>query len=684
MSVPVKWLKEYIEIDWSPQELAHRLTMAGIAVDAVGDDQDDALLELDLTPNRGDCLGLINMAREVSALSGNPVTIPQVKVKESNEKIEDYITVDIAEPDLCRRYAARVIKNCRVAPSPQWMQERLTRAGIRPINNIVDVTNYVMLECNQPLHAFDYRLLGDQPRILVRCARPGETITTLDGVERILDQEMLLITDGNRAVALAGVMGGENTEINENTGDVLLESAWFLGTNIRKTGRKLALRSDSSMRFEKGTDIEGVIYAVNRAAQLIQELAGGELVKGICDNYPRPWSTEEIILRPERVNYVLGTEISPDEIGDCLKRLGLKYSKSKAQFKLKAPSYRPDLIIEADLIEEVARLYGYDRIPPHLPEGDSSPGGLNPGQKYRTIVKELMSRNFFEVVTYNFVNPASLDRIRIEQNSFLRNLIKVANPLSEDQSVMRTILLPGLLGCIANNLARKNQNLAFFEMGPVFYPEERGLSREVLKLSAVVCGERESYWLKQNMAMDFFYLKGLVEDLLQQLGVSEFNFTPFEDSSYHPGRTAIITAQGRDIGIIGEIHPLVLQDYNIRQRACAFELDMQSLFELSRKRSMNDEIVRYPSVERDIALLIPMEVTAQELLSCISKTGGELLRQVAVFDLYSGGQVPQGQKSMAFRLTWQSNQKTLIDSEVISLMEKVLEKLKMECRASQR
>lgn len=684
MSVPIKWLKEYIKIDWSSEELAHRLTMAGIAVDPVGTSEDDAALELDLTPNRGDCQGLINMAREVAALSGNPVLIPKVIMNENNEKVEDYITVEIAEPDLCRRYAARVIKNCRVAPSPEWMQDRLANAGIRPINNIVDVTNYVMLESNQPLHAFDYHLLGEDKRILVRCARPEETITTLDGVERSLDNEMLLITDGTRGVALAGVMGGENTEINDDTTDVLLESAWFLGTNIRKTGRKLALRSDSSMRFEKGTDIEGVIYAVNRAAFLIQELAGGEVVKGVFDNYPRPWKADEIILRSERVNYVLGTQISIEEIGDCLKRLGLKFTKNRGQFKVYAPSYRPDLMIEADLIEEVARLYGYDRIPPRLPEGDSSPGGLETEQKYRSTVKELMSRSFFEVVNYSFVNPSALDKIRIPESSPLRSFIKIANPLSEDQSVMRTMLLPGLIDNIARNLARKNQNLAFFEMRPVFYPDNGGLAREILKLGAVVCGERETFWLQKNVAMDFFYLKGLLEDLLQQLSVNDVRFTAIGHPSYHPGRTAVIEAEGSEIGIIGEIHPLVLENYNIRHRACAFELDMQCLFELSRKRAMNDEIVRYPSVERDIALLVPTEVSAQELLACINRTGGELLRQANVFDIYSGGQVPAGKKSMAFRLTWQSNQKTLTDSEVITLMEAVLEKLKLEFNTSQR
>ncbi|MEN6390990.1 MAG: phenylalanine--tRNA ligase subunit beta [Syntrophomonas sp.] len=684
MSVPIKWLKEYIKIDWSKEELAHRLTMAGVAVDPDGDSEDDAALELDLTPNRGDCLGLINMAREVSALSGNPVLIPKVSLKENHEKVEDYITVEIEEPDLCRRYAARIVKNCRVAPSPEWMQDRLTNAGIRPINNIVDVTNYVMLESNQPLHAFDYRLLGEDHRILVRCARPEEIITTLDGVKRSLDNEMLLITDGTRGVALAGVMGGENTEINDDTTDVLLESAWFLGTNIRKTGRKLALRSDSSMRFEKGTDIEGVIYAVNRAAALIQELAGGEVVKGVFDNYPRPWKADEIILRSERVNYVLGTEISIEEIGDCLKRLGLKFTKNRGQFKVYAPSYRPDLMIEADLIEEVARLYGYDRIPSCLPDGESSPGGLETEQKYRSMVKELMSRSFFEVVNYSFVNPSVLDMIRIPESSYLRSFIKIANPLSEDQSVMRTILLPGLLDNIARNLARKNQNLAFFEMRPVFYPDDGGLAREILKLGAVVCGERETFWLQKNVAMDFFYLKGLLEDLLQQLSVNDVRFTATDHPSYHPGRTALIEAEGREIGIIGEIHPLVLENYSIRQRACAFELDMQSLFELSRKRAMNDEIVRYPAVERDIALLIPSGVNAQDLLASIRNTGGELLRQVVVFDLYSGGQVPESKKSMAFRLTWQSNQKTLTDNEVSDLMEAVLEKLKAEHQASQR
>ncbi len=675
MAVPLNWLRDYVDIEWSADELAHRLTMAGVAIEGVDKAGDDVILHLDLTPNRGDCLGIINLAREVSALSGADVRFPEIILNENQENINDYIKVGIADPDLCQRYAARLVKNCRVAPSPSWMQERLEKAGIRPINNLVDVTNYVMLETNQPLHAFDYHLLGDAKEILVRRAKEAETIVTLDGIERSLDKNMLLITNGEKGVALAGIMGGENSEINEDTCDVLLESAWFLGTNIRRTSRRLALRSDSSMRFEKGTDIGGVIFAVDRAAALIQELAGGEVVAGIVDKYPGKWKPVKIALRPDRVNFLLGAELSIKEISDCMKRLGFKVSKKQDILQVTVPTYRPDLQIEVDLIEETARLYGYDKIPARLPEGTSSQGGMDSYQKFKAVLSALMTRDFFEVVNYAFTSASVYDRINLPDESSFRNVLRLSNPLSEEQSVMRTLLLPGLLESVATNLSRRNQNLSFFETGTVFYPCGDGLPEEVLKIGAIVCGERESYWHKKNVKMDYFYMKGILEDLLGQLEIGSISFIPDEDPSYHPGRTACIQCSGKNVGIIGEIHPTVLDNYNIRQRACAFELDVKVLYELSQGKRLKEEIARYPSVERDIAVLVPLEIQAARILEAINKEDRGLLKNVEVFDLYSGDQVPAGKKSMAFRLTLQSSQRTLTDSEANEFREKVVDRL---------
>ncbi|MGB4302342.1 MAG: phenylalanine--tRNA ligase subunit beta, partial [Syntrophomonadaceae bacterium] len=384
MGVSTNWLKKYVDYKWSAEELAEALTMAGIAIEGIDDVDGDKVLDLDLTPNRGDCLGMINLAREVAALTGAQVNIPEIKIEESPEHISSYVDVEIDDPDLCRRYAARVVTNVKIGTSPAWMQDALMHSGIRPINNVVDVTNYVMLETNQPLHAFDYRLLAEDKRIVVRRANSGEKFTTLDGVERILEDSMLVITDGKKPVALAGIMGGQNTEINDNTTTVLLESANFDPVNTRRTSHKLALRSDSSMRFEKGVDINGAVFAINRAAQLIQELAGGQVVAGVCDVYPKPFSPLTIKLRPQRVNELLGTDLTPEQVIAYLQRLSftVKQSKSKGLLEVVVPTYRPDLQIEEDLIEEVARLHGYNLIPSQMPSGASS-GGLTPYQKFQ-------------------------------------------------------------------------------------------------------------------------------------------------------------------------------------------------------------------------------------------------------------------------------------------------------------
>lgn len=684
MTVSISWLKQYIDIDWTPQELAHRLTMAGIAIEGVEEQESGVVMELDLTPNRGDCLGLINLAREVSALNGNPVKIPEPDIVENRENVKDYIEIEIAAPDLCLRYTARVVKNVEVKPSPEWLQTYLISSGIRPISNIVDVTNFVMLETNQPLHAFDYNLLGREKKILVRKAEYQEKFTTLDGVERELDLDSLVITNGVRPVALAGVMGGLNTEINDNTRDILIESAIFLNTNIRRTSKKQGLRSDSSIRFEKGIDIEGSIYALNRAAQLMQQLAGGEVVKGIVDVYPGRKPPLIIKLRPERVNYLLGTNLSVAAIKGYLENLQFKIKEKKGLLEVQVPTYRPDISMEVDLIEEVARLHGYNKIPDTLPAGISI-GGLTDYQQFRDNLKGIMAGNFNEVINYSFTGPQAYDLIQLPEDSKYRNVVTIANPLSEDQSLMRTLLLPGLLNNVSTNLARRNNNLAFFEAGAVFHPANNNkLPQEILKLGAIVCGELELNWTKNKVTMDFYYLKGLVELLFKELGINDYAFEACELPSYHPGRAARVLCKNREIGVMGEIHPVVLSNYDIDERACALEFDINTMYELSGRKTMTEQIARYPAVERDIAILLANDTPAGQAVSVIQNSFPKLLRKVVVFDIYTGRQVPEGFKSLAFRLIFQSMEKTLTEKDINNAVDSILTSLQEKLGAKLR
>lgn len=685
MGVPTSWLKKYIDYSWSAEELAEALTMAGIAVEGIDDVEGDKVLDLDLTPNRGDCLGIINLAREVAALTGNQITLPEIKIQENSEDISSYIQVEIQDPDLCRRYAARVVKNVKIAPSPAWMQEALIRSGIRPINNVVDVTNYVMLETNQPLHAFDYNLLSPEKRIVVRRAYSGEKFTTLDDVERVLEENMLLITDGEKPVALAGVMGGQNTEINDNTITVLLESANFDPVNTRRTSQKLALRSDSSMRFEKGVDINGAIFAINRAAQLIQELAGGEVVSGICDVFPRPQFPLTITLRPQRVNEILGTQLTVDEVIDYVRRLSFAIETDSALdvLQVTVPTYRPDLQLEVDLIEEVARLHGYNAIPSQLPTVASS-GGLTPYQQFQARIRNTMAASLREVINYSFINRDMFDRIMLPSEDYRRHAVAIANPLSEEQGVMRTLLMPGLLTNISRNLARRNQNPAFFEMGSVFIPGEEKLPCEVLKLGAAVSGRGDISWKIPSQELDFYYLKGLVEDLFRQIGVKNGRFEAAVAPGFHPGRTAIIKCGEDEVGIIGEVHPQVLENFEIKDRVVLTELEVEKLFKHAVPRVMTESIVRFPAVERDLAVLLPMNTPATEAINTIRTAGEPLLREVVIFDLFTGGQLPEDVKSMAFRLTFRSDEGTLTDNEVKGAIDSIIEELQQKLGAKLR
>jgi phenylalanyl-tRNA synthetase beta chain len=487
---------------------------------------------------------------------------------------------------------------------------------------------------------------------------------------------MLVITDGQKPVALAGIMGGQNTEINDNTTTVLLESACFQGPSIRRSSKKLGLRSDSSIRFEKGTDVNGVIYAIDRAASLIQELGSGEVVAGVCDVYPAPQVNRRILLRPDRVNFLLGTQISKEEITEYLQQLRFKTSAIDNYLVVEVPTYRPDIEIEVDLIEEVARLYGYDRIPSQLPSGPVSPGGLNQSQKFVDRVSQILSSQMHEVINYSFISPAWLNRLLPGEHSNLRDTVKIAKPLSEEQSVMRTTLLPGLLDNVGRNLAKKNSNLAFYEIGKVFYPAGEGLPNEKLKLGAITAGTTEVNWLKHKVEMDYFYLKGILEPLLNRLGIIEYELQPCTADAYHPGRTARLVYKNKELGYIGEVHPRVLQNFGIKIRACAFELDVETMFEVSTGSIMVEEIAKYPPVERDLAIIVKDEVNVAEIVQVIKQTESVLLQDVIVFDIYVGDPVPAGCKSIALKLVLQSKDKTLTDDEVNETISHVLEALK--------
>ncbi len=671
MNVSLNWLTKYVEINMDVKELAHKLTMAGIEVEGIRSVESDYILELDLTPNRGDCLGLINLAREVAAITGSRLKIPDIEIHENEENIKDYIDIEIADQELCKRYAARMVKNVQIKPSPAWLQEALTNSGVRPVNNVVDVSNYVMLETNQPLHTFDYDLLENK-KILVRRAINKEEIITLDESKRLLDDDMLVITDGDKPIALAGVMGGYDSEINENTVNVLIESANFSPTSIRRTSQKVDLRSDSSIRFEKGVDVNGTIYAVNRAAQLIQELAAGEVVAGIYDVYPQPVTNHEIVLRPNKVNDLLGTDLSVAEMKKHLLSLDFKIEKLGEKLLVKVPTYRPDLEMEVDLIEEIARLYGYENIASTLSEGTTTQGGLDGYQLFRKKATSLLAKNMLEVVNYSFINKNIFDKLLIPEESKLRQVVKVANPLSEEQGVMRTIILPGLLTNISQNLARRNESLSFFEIGSVFTPQTQGLPDEKLKIGALVSGNSEVNWLKHKIGYDFFYLKGILEDFLNGLGIKDYEFTAASHPSYHPGRTAKILVNGAEMGIIGEIHPTVVENFDIKQAVCAFELDLDGLYQLTPDKPSLEAITKYPAVERDIAIVVHEDITAAQVINSIKENGSKLLRNIVVFDMYTGEQVPKEHKSLALQLKFQAVEKTLTENEVNEIVDKIL------------
>ena len=629
----------------------------------------NTVVDFDITPNRPDCLSMIGMARETAATLGGKLKYPETRCLKEEGEAKDYISIEIKRPDLCRRYVGRVVTNVKIAPSPMWLQKRLMFAGMRPINNIVDITNYVMLEYGQPIHAFDIRDITDN-KIIVDVAEEGEVFTTLDGVERKLSSGMLMIRDGKRAVAVAGVMGGLNSEVKDDTTTILVEAANFNGDSVRATSKKLGLRTEASSRFEKGIDPNLCETAADRVCRLIELLGAGTVVKGSVDVYPSKPETVAVDVRVDRVNAILGTDLSGDDMEEILRSLEMEVTRQGNIMKVTPPSIRRDLQEEIDFVEEIARIYGYDKLPMTLPKGNSE-AGKSREWALRDLTREIMNGlGASEVQTYSFVNPKGVDSMRIGEDSWERNFVRLINPLGEENSVMRTVLTPNMLEVLARNYARNIPKVRAFEIGNTFLKkadEADALPEERNSMVMACYGEGES----------FFTLKGMIEELFAFLGIDGAAYVAESGYGvYHPGRCARIRYKDTELGIMGEVHPDVLEKYDIGTRCWCCELFFDDVMKHADTMRYYKPLPKYPAITRDIALLVREDVQVAEMENVIKETGGQLLESVALFDIYRGKQVPEGQKSVAFSLTYRAADRTLTDEEVDRLHPKVLGALK--------
>lgn len=644
--------------------------------------RDDYVLELGLTPNRADCMSMIGVAYEVAAILDREVKLPQPKVNPIGEKASDYIKVTVEAPEDNPLYVAKVIKNVKIGPSPLWMQGRLMAAGIRPHNNVVDITNYVLLEYGQPLHAFDYDRLNSK-EILVRRAKQGEKLVTLDDIERELTTDHLVITNGTYPVALAGVMGGANSEVTSDTTTVLLEAAYFHGQTIRKASKDFGLRSEASSRFEKGIDASRVRAAAERAAELMSLYASGEVLEGSVEVDHLSREPIVVTVSLEKINQVLGTEMTTDEVKDIFRRLQFEVKVENNQFIVTIPSRRWDISISEDLIEEVARLYGYDRIPKTLPISSSTPGHLTDYQKKRRAVRRyLEGTGLYQAITYSLTSKEKAAKYALET----RDYIQLSMPMSEDRSTLRQSIIPQLLEVVKYNLARQMESVAVYEVGTIFLAHGKGqLPEEREHLAAAITGMwHEHGWQGEKKAVDFFVLKGILEGMFARLGLDEqVHYKKAKLDGMHPGRTAEIFLSGEKIGFIGQIHPTVQKELDIKE-TYVFELNLRKVLETKAEPLKYEPIPRYPSITRDIALVVDKNQAARDLEEIIIEAGQPLLKEVHVFDLYEGEKMERGKKSIAFSLKYYDENKTLTDDEVIAVHEKVLEALKEKAGATLR
>lgn len=626
---------------------------------------DDTVFEYEITNNRVDCYSIIGIAREAAATFRKPFTPPVVTETGNAEDINDYVKVDVEATDLCSRYTARLVKNIKLAPSPKWMQRRLASAGIRPINNIVDITNYVMEEYGQPMHAYDYDTLAGG-KIVVRRAKDGEKFMTLDGQERTLDSDMLMICDGEKAVGLAGIMGGENSKITDDVKTMLFEAATFDGTNIRKATKRLGLRTDASGKFEKGLDPENALAAMNRACQLIEELGAGEIVGGVVDVYPNKKERVRVPFEPERINALLGTNVSVEEMLGYFKMLELDYDEAKQELII--PTFRQDLLRTADIAEEVARFFGYANIPTTLPHGASTMGKISFKQRVEDVAGEIAQFcGFSQAMTYSFESPKVFDKLKLAADAEERKTVVISNPLGEDFSIMRTLPLNGMLTSLATNYNRRNKDVKLYELAKVYVPVE----------GEDLPDERVQFTLGFYGDGDFFTMKGVVEEFLEKIGMSARpEYDPEAGKTFlHPGRQAEILYKDTVIGYLGEVHPDVADTYGLGDRTYVAVLDLPEILPFASFDRKYEGIAKFPAVTRDISMVMPKTVLVGEVEKIIEKRGGKLLEKYNLFDIYEGAQIKEGFKSVAYTISFRAKDRTLEDKDIQPIMEKILEDL---------
>ena len=643
------------------------------AIKALG--LDDAVIEYEITSNRVDCFSILGIAREAAVTFGKPFCPPVVEPTGNDEDVNDFISVEVNDTELCPRYTARVVKNIKVGPSPEWMQRRLAAQGIRPINNIVDITNYVMEEYGQPMHAYDLSTIAGQ-KIIVRRAEDNEKFVTLDGQERTLDSSMLMICDAEKPVGIAAIMGGENSMITDDVDAILFEAACFDGTNIRLSGKKLGMRTDAQSKFEKGLDPNNASAAIDRACQLIEVLGCGEVVGGMVDVYGKVKEPHEITFQPERINRLLGTDLSAEQMLGYFKSLELEYDADRNVMII--PTFRQDLLGTADLAEEVARFYGYSNIPSTLPSGESTSGKVSFKHRVEDIAKETAEFcGFSEGMTFSFESPKVFDKLRLDADDPLRQAITIANPQGEDYSIMKTTPLNGMLVSLARNFNRRNKDVKLYEMAKIYLPKSLPLTE--------YADERVQFTLGFYGEGDFFTMKGVVEEFLERAGMHDIvDYDPNAGKNFlHPGRQANIIYQGKVIGYMGEVHPEVCENYDMKTRAYIAVLDMPFITEMATFDRHFKGIAKHPAVNRDISMVVKKDILVGQIEKVIREKGGHHLESYHLFDIYEGSQIKAGYKSVAYSITFRANDRTLEEKDITAAMDKIiagLEDLGIELR----
>jgi phenylalanyl-tRNA synthetase beta chain len=682
MRVSFDWLKDFVKLDVTPEAAAEKLTMTGLEVESIERIDGDAVFEVNVTPNRADCLSILGIARELSASFNVPLVFPDLNVLGEAKGLD--FNVDIKDTDLCCRYAGRIVRDLKVGPSPDWIKKRLEKCGIRSINNVVDVTNYVLLEFGHPLHAFDLKTLkGSMIRVGTPRSidgRAGMKFKTLDDTERDIPADSLLIWDAEKPVAVAGVMGGLDTEVTEATTDIFIESAYFEPTSIRRTSKRLGLKTDASYRFERGTDIKALKKALDRAAILMKELAGGT-VSGKIDIYPKTFQPVEINVRYERVNKILGIMLTPKEILDSLNGLGLEIAEQgAAAFKVKVPPYRRDITMEVDIIEEVARLYGYDKIPVVLPQtslgGDQKKEDIYSQDLRRDVRQSFLKLGFTEAINLSFIGGDELDLLAIPADDLRRKLVRIKNPLREEEAFMRTTILPALIRNMLHNVKQGNRDLKLFEAARVFtstgtdtLPEERE------RIAALYFKEKTKTLYKEE-AQDFFVAKGTLEAVLAGIGITDVSYVRSNEPFLHPGRAADIMISGKKAGYLGALSPVVTDKLDIKANKPSIivvEMDIATIISASKRKVTYRQLPKYPFVERDTAIILDASIEASELIGHLKAYPSDLIEDVSVFDVYQGIGIEPGKKSVAFNVRYRSADKTLTDAEIESLHSKLVE-----------